>query len=98
MISAHLIRASQDVRMRRDDLRALVQAHNLLDWEEYRPLKVAVVAHVLRLRRAHASRAIHRLVKFGYLVPGPSDGRINTYRLRTPPAADGSISGTSRAA
>jgi DNA-binding IclR family transcriptional regulator len=96
MISAHLMRASADTRLRRDDLRALIQAHSELDWEEYRPLKMQAVGRALRLTRANTSRAVRRLVTFGYLAPGPKDGALRTYRLRTP--MHGVTGDTSRAA
>jgi DNA-binding IclR family transcriptional regulator len=84
MISAHLLRASADIRLRRDDFRALIQAHGELDWEEYRPLKMQAIGRALRLTRANTSRAVRRLVLYGYLAPGPKDGALRTYRLRTP--------------
>jgi hypothetical protein len=96
MISGYLLRAIMDDRLRRDELRALVLAHKYLDPEEYRPFKGALLGRQLHLQRAHATRALRRLVEFGYLATGPRDGTLITYRLRMPPMC--TTGGTSEAA
>lgn len=85
MISNQLLRASVDRRLRRDEYRALIQLQRELDWEQYRPFKVAVLARALRLDRGNTARAIRQLVRFGYLVEGERDGSLRSFRLCTPP-------------
>ena len=54
-----------------------------LDAKEYRPIKQEWVAKHLHGTQAHVSQILGSLVREGFLVAGPDNGRgsLNTYRL-----------------
>jgi hypothetical protein len=106
MLPILILQAADDDELRDQDRRLLVLLHRHLDYYEYRPLKLSIVRRMLRMRNGeplyvtHASSALRRLVKRGYLDRGPRNSfsdRVQTYRLRasrpqlhpvvTPPAA-----------
>lgn len=84
MIPQPFSRAAGDRRLNQHDLRVLVYVYGELDWLEYRSAKLSVVSLATSVNKADVSRAMARLVEFGYLVRGPNDGRLHTFRLANP--------------
>lgn len=68
-----LAAAARDRRLKGWQLRVLVYLADGLD-QEPKPIKQAAIAHALRMSNGMVSRAMHRLVRLGYLERGPSAG------------------------
>jgi hypothetical protein len=81
MYPSIVVVAACDPDLRGAPLSILIWAHAHLDFEEYRPLKVAFVATEVKLKEVTAAWALKRLVDAGYLKAGEKVDRVRTYRL-----------------
>jgi hypothetical protein len=73
--------ALQDHALRGNPKDVYVWCHEHLDTVDFRAVKVIEVEQDLQMNRVTVTRALDRLVEYGYLKRGPRDGRIWTYRL-----------------
>jgi len=80
MVIPALRDAAEDHALRGAPLAVYVWAIHQLDWHEERALKVAVVAHALRIERETAGRALKLLVQRGYLARRHTGTRGYLYR------------------
>jgi hypothetical protein len=81
---AALRRAAMDRRTQGRPLRVYAYLFPDLDFEEYRPVKLLVVAQQLRIAKGHASHSLRLLVVTGHLEAGPVLERVNSFRLGLP--------------
>ncbi|MHB1297284.1 MAG: hypothetical protein ACYC0B_02045 [Gemmatimonadaceae bacterium] len=76
--------AIDDMRLTPTHLKSFRVMWRELDFREYREKKSEVLAAQIGCDRANASRALQKLVEYGYLDEGPrSDKGVGTYRLGT---------------
>ncbi len=87
-LTAHidtLRRAASDVDIRGAPLSVYLYLNHELDSDEFRPVKVAVLATELHIKPVTAAWALRRLVKSGYIEPGKKVDRLRLYRLKWDP-------------
>lgn len=77
--------AALDQELMPSDLRVYVYLYGRLDYTDYRSIKHRGVARDVYMSRVNVVRAIGRLLERGYLVQGPPDGSLRTYRLTASP-------------
>jgi len=82
-----ILRASRDRRTWGGPLAVYITLHCYLDTRNYRIAKAKSLAADIGIKASNVSRAIARLVKYGYLERGPDDGPRYTYRLTVSPPA-----------
>jgi predicted transcriptional regulator len=87
VIPSSLSQANADPRLRGAPLAVYVWCLEHLDVFEFRPVKIALLQHELRIKEVTAYDAMKRLSEAGYLARGhrPSRG-VRTYRLLASPA------------
>jgi hypothetical protein len=74
--------AVADLRLTQVELNAFRVLWGQLDFEVFREKKSDVLALEVGVNRSNASRALGRLVQYGYLEEGPRTARgVGTYRL-----------------
>jgi hypothetical protein len=76
-----LRRVAIDVRAQGRPLRVYCYLQADLDFEAFRPVKLLVVGQQLRLAKGHVSYALRVLILTGHLEAGPTQDRVNTFRL-----------------
>lgn len=86
MIPSALVQASEDPALRGAPLAVYIWCLHNLDALEERPVKVAVVARILRMKETTAYEALTRLATCGYLARGHRPQRgARHYRLFAAP-------------
>lgn len=81
---AALRRAAVDRRTQGRPLRIYAFLLPDLDFEEFRPVKLLVVAQQLRIAKGHVSHSLRLLVVTGHLERGPIVDQVNSFRLGLP--------------
>lgn len=84
MLPVAVSRAAADARLRLTEFRVLLCLYGALDYHEARSIKLGTITREIGIDKGNASRAIGRLIRFGYVCRGPDDGRLRTYRLVNP--------------
>lgn len=75
----------RDRRVTPTDMRVFVVASQLLDFEEFRPLKILQIAHEMHTDVSWVARSMRHLVRLGYIQrrqeTGPDGALVYTMRL-----------------